>query len=206
METGETRGDIAGGGFPRVPGPAQEAELPGAPGAREDPPAPHGTTPRTALPVRPTDRVVRAGCQLLAGLWRLTGLRRASAALRHYLAGTGAPFPLDAATLAALPPVRAAVNARLMEAEAGRWTGTDDWRGVRITPSTSVDWWLAVRGVQYRVVRPNPRYYRVEFRKSWNFDPAGSGCGIPFTPFARLHATGLAHAYVAAGRTGYLPR
>ncbi|MGW7418029.1 hypothetical protein [Streptomyces sp. NPDC054863] len=170
-------------------------------GTDRAPRAPHAT-----LPVRPTDRAVRAGCYALAALWWLTGLRRAAAALRHYLAGTGAPYALDAGTLVALPPVRAAVNARLMEAEAGHWSGTDDWQGVRIAPSTSPDWWLAVRGVQYRVVRPNPHYYRVEFHKSWNFDRGESGCGNPFTSFARLHGAGLAREFTGTGRTGYLPR
>ena len=206
METGEIRGDIGKGGFPRVPGPAQEADLPLAPGTRDDPSLPYDHTPHATLPVRPTDRVVRAGCYLLAGLWRLTGLRRASGTLRHYLAGTGSPYALDAATLAALPPVRAAVNARLMEAEAGHWSGTGGWHGVRITPSTSLDWWLALRGLQYRVVRPNPHYYRVEFHQSWNFDRGRSEFPLPFTLFARLQETGLAHEYVAEGRTGYLPR
>jgi hypothetical protein len=153
-----------------------------------------------------TDRAVRAGCYLLAGLWWLLGLRRASAALRHYLSGTGAPLALDASTLAALPPVRAAVNARLVAAETGARPDTGDWHGLILTPSTSVDWWLAVRGIQYRVVRPNPRYYRVEFRKTWNFDRDESVCGVPLAPFARLHETGLAREFTVTGRTGYLPR
>ncbi|MFI0979389.1 hypothetical protein ACH4SP_20620 [Streptomyces sp. NPDC021093] len=177
METGEIRGDSHIGHAGRI----------GRIGMDSTPHAPHAT-----LPVRPTDRAVRAGCYALAALWWLTGLRRAAGTLRHYLAGTGAPYALDASTLVALPPVRAAVNARLMEAEAGHWSGTDGWQGLRIAPSTSPDWWLAVRGVQYRVVRPNPHYYRVEFHKTWNF--------------ARLHETGLAREFTATGRTGYLPR
>ncbi|MFJ6697773.1 hypothetical protein ACIQM4_17130 [Streptomyces sp. NPDC091272] len=149
---------------------------------------------------------MRAGCYALAGLWWLTGLRRAAGALRHYLAGTGAPYALDASTLVALPPVRAAVNARLTEAEAGHWSGTDSWHGVHIGPATSPDWWLAVRGIQFRVERPNPRYYRVEFRKTWNFDRGECAAGVPLAPFARLHERGLAREFTAVGRTGYLPR
>lgn len=174
--------------------------------AHDTPALPAGNAPHATLPARPTDRVVRAGCFLLVGLWWLTGLRQAAGPLRHYLAGTGTPYGLDASTLVALPPVRAAVNARLTEAEAGHWSGTDDWHGVNITPATSLDWWLAVRGIQYRVIRPNPRYYRVEFHKAWNFDRDESEFGIPFAPFARLHETGLAREFTATGRTGYLPR
>ncbi|MFI5804547.1 hypothetical protein [Streptomyces sp. NPDC051561] len=206
METGEIRGDIGKGGSPRVPAPAQEANLPGGGRADGDPSLPNDNAPHATLPVRPTDRVVRAGCYALAGLWWLIGLRRASGMLRHYLAGTGNPYALDAAELVALPPVRAAVNARLMEAEAGHWSEADEWRGVLITPGTSVDWWLAVRGIQYRVVRPNAHYYRVEFHKTWNFDRGESEFGVPFAPFARLHEVGVAHEFVATGGTGYLPR
>ncbi|MCX5201208.1 hypothetical protein OG897_07005 [Streptomyces sp. NBC_00237] len=192
METGEIRSD------------SHIATAPAR--GRTDPPLPNDNAPHATLPVRPTDRAVRAGCSALAGLWWLIGLRRAAAALRHYLDGTGDTYRLDASTLVALPSVRAAVNARLMEAEAGEWSHLDTWHGVTIAASTSPDWWLAVRGVQFRVERPNPHYYRVEFHKTWNFDRGESEFGVPFTPFARLHETGLAKEFVAVGRTGYLPR
>ncbi|WP_433547691.1 hypothetical protein ACQPZG_23400 [Streptomyces sp. CA-294286] len=205
METGEIRDGTIGKATdaPRrgTPAPAPwPAPLPGG-CSLSNSNAPHAT-----LPVRPTDRAVRAGCRALAGLWWLLGLRRASGVLRHYLSGTGAPYVLDVTTLAALPPVRAAVNARLMAAETGVWSGTDDWRDIHIAPSTSLDWWLAVDAIQYRVVRPNPRYYRVEFRKTWNPDRGEPGYGIPFARLARLHETGAAREFTATGRTGYLPR
>ncbi|MFJ4878060.1 hypothetical protein ACIP93_23005 [Streptomyces sp. NPDC088745] len=202
METGAIHGDSHIGGTGTAdPGAAVMA---GGPAAA--PYLPNDNAPHATLPVRPTDRAVRAGCLVLARLWRLTGLRNASGALRHYLGGTGETYRIDASTLVALPPVRAAVNTRLMEAEAGRWSHRDTWHGVTVTPATSLDWWLAVRGVQFRVERPNPDFYRVEFHKTWNFDRGESAFGIPFTLFARLHETGLAWEFVAVGRTGYLPR
>ncbi|MFJ2741946.1 hypothetical protein ACIO3O_20055 [Streptomyces sp. NPDC087440] len=201
METGAIHGDSHIGTDTADTGTAL---ISGGPDS--SPYLPNDNAPHATLPVRPTDRAVRAGCFALARLWWLTGLRHASGTLHHYLTGTGATYRLDASTLVALPPVRAAVNARLMEAEAGQWSHRDTWHGVTVTPATSPDWWLAVRGVQFRVERPNPHYYRVEFHKTWNFDRGETAFGIPFTLFARLHETGLAQEFVAVGRTGYLPR
>ncbi|MEV0091571.1 hypothetical protein [Streptomyces sp. NPDC050738] len=188
----------------------------GSDGGRDDPALPNGNAPFATLPVRPTDRVVRAGCRALAALWQAIGLRQAAGAMRHYLAATGAPYRIEAEAVLALPPVHRAVDTQLARwlAEAPEVPGTYEadtvWRGVLISRSADTDWWLALRGIQYRLtgtVRVTERGptvcgYRFQLHKSWNFDRGETECGVPFTPFARLHETGLAREFTVWGTTG----
>ncbi|MDG4858018.1 hypothetical protein P8605_07605, partial [Streptomyces sp. T-3] len=89
----------------------------------------------------------------------------------------------------------------------GTYPADSGWRGVTISRPGSADLWLALRGVQYRltgtveVAAPGPVLitYRFRVHKSWNFDRGESEYGIPFTPFARLHETGLAREFEAVG-------
>ncbi|MET9292628.1 hypothetical protein [Streptomyces sp. NPDC003077] len=186
----------------------------GRDGGRSAPGLPSGNAPCGALPVRPRDRVVRAVCRALPPLWAACGWRRAAGMLRHYLRGGGEPYEVDAEEVLRLPVVRASVarHLRRWRAEAaGRGVGThradSGWRGALITRRGSVDWWLALRGVQYRLsgtvrVAEDGRMevaYRFQVHKSWNFDRGQSEFGVPFAPFARLHETGLAREFVVMG-------
>ncbi len=159
-------------------------------------------------------------CRALPPLWSLLGLRNAAGMLRHYLRGTGTPRRVDAGALLALPVVRAVVDAQLerWRAEAlERWrTGPrapaaypadSGWRDVLITRDVSPDWWLALRGVEVRLtgtVRVDAAGeavvdYRCAVHKAYNFDRGGSELGVPFTPLARLHETGLAREFAVTG-------
>ncbi|NEB74522.1 hypothetical protein G3I40_04640, partial [Streptomyces sp. SID14478] len=124
-----------------------------------------------------------------------------------------------AGALLALPVVRGAVDAQLArwgaQARArppGSHPADSGWRGVLITRSESRDLWLALRGVQFRLVGTVEAgtdgavgvTYRFRVHKSWNFDRGESEYGIPFTPFARLHETGLAREFTAEGESGPL--
>ncbi|GHG69306.1 hypothetical protein [Streptomyces griseocarneus] len=172
------------------------------------------------LPVRPYDLLTLAGCHALRGLWSLLGLRSAAGALRHYLRGTGSPYRVDAEALLALPAVRAAADAQLerWRAEAlARWRAgaraaaaypaDSGWRDVLITRRVSPDWWLALRCVEFRLTGTvrvaadgaTVADYRFEVHKAWNFDRGKSELGVPFTPFARLHETGLAREFAVTG-------
>ncbi|MFI6944381.1 hypothetical protein ACIBI4_34430 [Streptomyces sp. NPDC050418] len=187
----------------------------GAEGGREDPYLPNGNAPYATLTPRLTDHVVQVATRALPPLWSLLGLRTAAGALRHYLRGTGRPYRLDARALLALPVVRTAVDTQLARwrAEAaslgpGSYAADSGWRGVTITRSGSADLWLALRGVQYRLTGtvdvpehagPATITYRFHVHKTWNFDRGETEYGIPFTPFARLHETGLAREFEAVG-------
>ncbi|GHF35804.1 hypothetical protein GCM10010218_16540 [Streptomyces mashuensis] len=172
------------------------------------------------LPVRPYDLLTFAVCRALPPLWSLLGLRQAPRMLRHYLAGSGAPVRVDAGELLALPAVRAAAEAQLerWRAEAlRRWRAgppvpaaypaDSGWRDVLLDRTVSTDWWLALRGAEFRLtgtvrVDAGGRTavdYRFAVHKAWNFDRGGSELGVPFTPFARLHETGLAREFAVTG-------
>ncbi|MEU7169015.1 hypothetical protein AB0A70_30920 [Streptomyces morookaense] len=172
------------------------------------------------LPARPYDFLTLAVCRALPPLWSLLGLRRAAGMMRHYLRGTGSPCRVDAEALLALPAVRAAVDAQLAgwRAEAlERWRAgpggaaaypaDSGWRDALITRRVHPDWWLALRCVEFRLtgtvrVAEDGTVaidYRVAVEKAWNFDRGGSECGVPFTPFARLHETGLAREFTVTG-------
>ncbi|MFE2289227.1 hypothetical protein ACFXDJ_34275 [Streptomyces sp. NPDC059443] len=198
--------------------PAQEEPL-GRGGGRAEPAIPNDNAAHGSLPARPRDRVLRAACVAVPPLWTALGVRHAAGALRHYLRGTGRPYRVDARALLAVPVVRAEVDDRLAEwraaagalGEPGAYAADSGWRGVligrRAGAGGSADWWLALRGAQYRIsgtVRVHEdgsvvSDYRFQVHKSWNFDRGESEFGIPFTPFARLHETGLAREFTAVG-------
>ncbi|MFC7305517.1 hypothetical protein ACFQVC_14950 [Streptomyces monticola] len=186
----------------------------GRDGGRDDPRIPNGNAPYASLRPRPYDRALHLVCRGLPPLWAALGLPTAAATLRHYLCGSGTPYPLDAGALLALPAVRAAADVQLARWRAqalalgpGVYPADSGWRGITVTRRRSADLWLALRGVQYRLsgtvrVKAGGRTavtYRFEVHKSWNFDRGESEYGIPFTPFARLHETGLAREFAAAG-------
>ncbi|MEU8584005.1 hypothetical protein [Streptomyces abikoensis] len=185
-------------------------------------PEPHcGNAEHGTLPVRPYDLLTLAACHTLAALWRLLGLRNAAGMLRHYLRGDGTPHRVDAERLLALPAVRAAAEAQLARwrAEAlERWAAAGDrapaaypadsgWRDVLISRHVSPDWWLALRYVEFRLTGTvrvaadgaTVVDYRCAVHKAWNFDRGGRELGVPFTPFARLHETGLAKEFAVTG-------
>lgn len=176
------------------------------------------------LPVRPYDLLLKAGCRLTAALWSVLGMRRAAGVLRHYLRATGAPYRVDAAELLALPAVRYAAEEQLARwrAEAqGRWRGgprtpaaypaDSGWRGVRLARRGSTDWWLALRGIEFRLTGTvrvaadgaTNVDYRFAVCKNGNFARGPreeeSEYGIPFAVFARLHETGLAREFTVTG-------
>ncbi|MCY0934628.1 hypothetical protein [Streptomyces sp. H34-S4] len=187
----------------------------GRSGGRAEPAIPNGNAAHASLPARPRDRVLRAACVAVPPLWTALGVRHAAGTLRHYLRGTGRPYRVDARALLAVPAVRQEVDRRLAEwreaaralGEPGAYAADSGWRGVLITRRGSADWWLALRGAQYRIsgtVRVHEggsvvSDYRFQVHKSWNFDRGESEFAIPFTPFARLHETGLAREFTVVG-------
>ncbi|MFD5147496.1 hypothetical protein [Streptomyces sp. NPDC058401] len=198
--------------------PTREEPL-GRSGGRAEPAIPNDNAAHASLPARPRDRVLRAACVAVPPLWTALGVRQAAGTLRHYLRGTGRPYRVDARALLAVPAVREDVARRLAEwrraaralGEPGAYAADSGWRGVLITRRArdggSADWWLALRGAQYRIsgtVRVHEdgsvvSDYRFQVHKSWNFDRGESEFGIPFTPFARLHETGLAREFTVVG-------
>ncbi|MFI7340915.1 hypothetical protein ACIBUY_23625 [Streptomyces sp. NPDC050085] len=197
-------------------GSSEQGVLIGRDGGRDEPALPNGNAPYASLRPRPGDRALKLLCRAVPPLWAALGWRTAADAFGHYLRGTGTPFALDAHALLAVPVVRDAVDAQLAhwreEARTlppGTYPADSGWRGVLITRSASRDLWLALRGVQFRVVGsaevgPDGTVrtpYRFSVHKTWNFDRGESEYGIPFTPFARLHETGLAREFTAEGET-----
>ncbi|MBT2386694.1 hypothetical protein [Streptomyces sp. ISL-11] len=170
-----------------------------------------GSGPRHAeLPVRPYDLLLRAACRTLPPLCSALRLPQAAGTLRHYLRGTGTPYRVDAAELLALPAVRSAAEEQLdrWRAEAlARWRpgprtpaaypADSGWRGVPLARRGSRDWWLALRGIDYRLtgtVRVDAdggtaADYRFAVQRNWT----------PFAAFARLHETGLAREFTVTG-------
>ncbi|MEV4743356.1 hypothetical protein [Streptomyces sp. NPDC049555] len=190
----------------------------GRDGGWADAEPPCGNAAHAELPVRPYDLLTLAVGRAIAATWSLLGLRNAAGMLRHYLAGTGAPRRVDAEALLALPVVREAVDAQLarwraeaLERGSGRapaaYPADSGWRDVFIGRRASRDWWLALRCVEFRLtgtVRVDGSGglavdYRFAVHKAYNFDRGGSELGVPFTPFARLHETGLARQFTVTG-------
>ncbi|WP_338931341.1 hypothetical protein WEB32_11985 [Streptomyces netropsis] len=192
----------------------------GRSGGRAEAGIPAGNAAYAELSVRWYDLLLRAVLHALPPLWSALGLPRAAGALRHYLRGNGAPYRVDAAELLALPVVRAAADtqlARWRDEALERWCAgpraaaaypaDSGWRGVLLPRRGGTDWWLALRGVQYRLTGTvrvaadgsTSAEYRFAVHKSWNFDRSESEYGIPFTPFARLHETGLAREFTVTG-------
>ncbi|NGN63292.1 hypothetical protein G5C51_05145 [Streptomyces sp. A7024] len=177
--------------------------------------APYGST----LP-RLRDHLVRLSCRVMAGLWRAMGLRHAAGMLRHYAGGTGLPYRADAASLMAVPAAQEAVAEQLARwraealqrwAEEGRgekiYRADSGWRSLVIDRAASLDWWLALRGLSYRLAGTAhvgsdgtvTVDHRFQVHKSWNFDHGEAEYGIPFSPFARLHEAGIAREYEVIG-------
>ncbi|MEV4440947.1 hypothetical protein AB0K09_18395 [Streptomyces sp. NPDC049577] len=186
--------------------------------AEAEAPCPNGAFAQS--PVRPYDLVTLAVCRVLPAVWSLLGLRNAAGMLRHYLRASGTPRRVDAGELLALPAVRGAVEEQLGRWRAeglARWEAgprapaaypaDSGWRDFVFDRRVSADWWLALRCVEYRLtgtVRVDADGgaavdYRFAVYKGWNFDRGRSECGVPFTPFARLHETGLAREFAVTG-------
>ncbi|MEU5421751.1 hypothetical protein ACFY1P_14290 [Streptomyces sp. NPDC001407] len=135
----------------------------GRTGGRADTEPPGGSTAARFAdrPVRPHDLVTRAFCRALPPLCAALGLRQTAATLRHYLRGTGTPYRVDAALLLALPEVRSAAEeqlARWRTEALARWRGAPSaypadsgWRAVTLPRRGALDWWLALRAVDYRL-------------------------------------------------------
>ncbi|MCC3768850.1 hypothetical protein [Streptomyces sp. UNOC14_S4] len=192
----------------------------GRAGGREDTEPPGGHARFAELPVRPYDLLLRAVCRALPPLWSALGLRQTAGTLRHYLRGDGTAYRVDADRLLALPGVRPAARGQLdrWRAEAlARWRegprapaaypADSGWRGVAIPRRAGLDWWLALRGVDYRLtgtVRVDAEGgtavdYRFAVHRSWTFCRGGSAYALPFAALGRLHETGLAREFTVTG-------
>jgi hypothetical protein len=199
---------------------------------RVDPRTPNGNAPYGSRMPRLRDRALAAGLRAVVPVWRLVGLRTGAASLRHYLVGRGEPFVIDPAQPLNTPPFRRAALDHFQEwwaLAAIRWHDsggaetefetTTKWHGVLIRRADDTDWWLAMRGLQYRIsgrleilpgqdavpgspALPDVRLvYRVEVYKDWNFDKGQSEYGVSFTPLARLHEVGLAREFPVTGHS-----
>jgi len=199
---------------------------------RPDPRTPNGNAPYGSRMPRLRDRVLAFVLRVVAQAWRRAGVPTGAALLRHYLVGRGERFEIDPAQpLRAQPFRRAALNhfEEWWALAAVRWHDsggletefetTTHWHGVQILRADNKDWWLAMRGLQYRItgrmeilpgttavpgssVLPDVRLvYRVEVYKDWGFDKGQAEYGISFTPLARLHEVGLAREFAVTGRS-----
>ncbi|WP_406296298.1 hypothetical protein OG948_12710 [Embleya sp. NBC_00888] len=202
---------------------------------RPDPRTPNGNAPYGSRMPRLRDRALAFGLRAVVPLWRCVGLRMGAASLRHYLVGRGAPFVIDPTQPLRAKPFRRAALTHFEEwwaLAAIRWHDsgglesvfetTTHWHGVLIRRGDDTDWWLAMRGLQYRItgrievlpgttsipgspVLPDVRLvYRVEVYKDWGFDKGQGEYGVSFTPLARLHEVGLAREFPVTGRSGDL--
>jgi hypothetical protein len=197
---------------------------------RPGPRTPNDNLPFASVAPGLRDRALRSTLQAAALAWRVCGLREGSRTLRHYLDGSGAPLTVDPSALLRTPAFHRPMVRHFHEwrrfaaAEFSR-TGvqafdvTNNWHGVLIPRRNSLDWWLALRGLQYHAtgeltLLPDvPVYdglpaarltYRVEIFKDWNFDKGESEFGVPFGPIARLHETGLAREFEVVGSSSDL--
>jgi hypothetical protein len=181
--------------------------------------------PAATVPPRVRDRATRLGCHCLAAAWSVLGLRQAGAMLRHYLRGGGRPRVADAAALLAAPAVRDAVDdqlalwrseALLRWAEAGRaeavYPAESGWRGLVIDRRRSLDWWLALRVLRFRLtgsvhVAADGAVtvdHRFQLHQRWSAGPSSGECVVPAVlraPCARLRATGLARDFEVMGES-----
>ncbi|WP_436775680.1 hypothetical protein [Yinghuangia sp. YIM S09857] len=197
---------------------------------RPDPRTPNGNAPFGSRRPGVRDRVFSAALRPTAVVWRVVGLRHSAAAVRHYYGRTGADFAVDPEGPLATAPFRRVADRHLeewRELAVARWresAGTErefdvttNWHGVRIGRGDDLDWWLALRGLQYRITgrldiagesaegpdaAPDVRVvYEVEVYKDWGFDKGEDEYGLSFTPLARLHEAGLAREYAVVGRS-----
>lgn len=140
--------------------------------------------------------------------------------LEHYLGNSGEDFRIspdevdslmDAAGVAEsldgtlFQAFKAAENSAAGMAE--RHDFDSGWQNAAAGPA-SPDWYLAVRGLQYRVtgsVEKGNVSYQVQVFKDWNFDydeeiKIPTVGKVDFGPYASLHAMGMAQEYEVRGR------
>ncbi|MGA4545005.1 hypothetical protein ACPA54_33945 [Uniformispora flossi] len=190
---------------------------------RPDPSTPNGNNPFGSRRPGIRDRFFSVALRPTAAAWRLTGLRHSAATLRHYYGRTGGRFEIDPVGPLETTPFRKVADRHLEEwrdfaVERWRRSGgvlcdfdaTTNWHGVRIGKNDNLDWWLALRGLQYRMTgRVHVEddggagdvriVYRVEVYKDWGFDKGEDEYGLSFTPLALLHEAGLAREYTVVG-------
>ncbi|MEU8132882.1 hypothetical protein [Streptodolium elevatio] len=204
---------------------------------RPDPRTPNGNAPFGSRRPGVRDRAFSVALRPTAVVWRVVGLRHSAATLRHYYGRTGADLTVDPEGPLGTAPFRRVADRHLVEwrdLALARWResgGTErefdvttNWHGVRIGRGDHLDWWLALRGLQYRITGrldiaaddgedaargdvaaaagPAVRVvYEVEIYKDWGFDKGEDEYGLSFTPLARLHEAGLAREYSVVGRS-----
>ncbi|WTW94804.1 hypothetical protein OG216_16065 [Streptomycetaceae bacterium NBC_01309] len=131
---------------------------------RPDPRTPNGNAPFGSRRPGVRDRVFSVALRPTAVFWRVVGLRHSAATLRHYYGRTGTDFPVDPEGPLGTAPFRRVADRHLAEWRGlalARWResgGTErefdvttNWHGVRIGRGDDLDWWLALRGLQYRI-------------------------------------------------------
>jgi hypothetical protein len=207
---------------------------------RPDPRTPNGNAPFGSRRPGIRDRAFAVALRPTAACWKLAGLRHSAATLRHYYNRAGGRFAVDPEGPLATGPFRRVADRHLEEwrdLAVARWQesggverefdATTNWHGVRIGKGDDLDWWLALRGLQYRMtgridIAPGlagdiPEVpdrapdgtaealvrvvYEVEVYKDWGFDKGEDEYGLSFTPLARLHEAGLAREYAVVGRS-----
>ncbi|UGQ09758.1 hypothetical protein LO772_22970 [Yinghuangia sp. ASG 101] len=196
---------------------------------RPDPRTPNGNAPFGSRRPGVRDRVFSAALRPTAAVWWLVGLRHSAATARHYYGRSGTRLVVDPEGPLATAPFRKVADRHLEEwrdLAVARWRRsrgaerefdtTTNWHGVRIGKGDDLDWWLALRGLQYRItgrldIDPGEHtaqedarvrvVYEVEIYKDWGFDKGEDEYGLSFTPLARLHEAGLAREYAVVGRS-----
>ncbi|NUU22111.1 MAG: hypothetical protein HOV68_11450 [Streptomycetaceae bacterium] len=195
---------------------------------RPDPRTPNGNAPFGSRRPGVRDRVFSVALRPTAVLWTVVGLRHSAAAVRHYYRRTGDDFVIAPEGPLATAPFRKVADRHLEEwrdLAVARWRdsggaerefdATTNWHGVRIGKGDHLDWWLALRGLQYRMTGRVDIHrgadgetatcvrivYEVEVYKDWGFDKGEDEYGLSFTPLARLHEAGLAREYSVVGRS-----
>ncbi|HSA51058.1 MAG TPA: hypothetical protein VLH10_13260 [Yinghuangia sp.] len=195
---------------------------------RPDPRTPNGNAPFGSRRPGVRDRVFSAALRPTAAVWWLFGLRQSAATVRHYYRRGGGELVVAPEGPLATAPFRRVADRHLEEwrdLAVARWRRsggverefdtTTNWHGVRIGKGDDLDWWLALRGLQYRMtgrldIDPGEDaaedarvrvVYEVEIYKDWGFDKGEDEYGLSFTPLARLHEAGLAREYRVVGRS-----
>lgn len=205
---------------------------------RPDPGTPNGNAPFGSRRPGLRDRAFAVALRPTAVVWWVVGLRHSAATVRYYYRRAGGRFVVDPEGPLGTAPFRKVADRHLEEwrdIAVARWREsgglerefdtTTNWHGVRVGKGDDVDWWLALRGLQYRMtgrldidegadLAPGTAgdggdaagarvrvVYEVEIYKDWGFDKGEDEYGLSFTPLARLHEAGLAREYTVVGRT-----
>lgn len=192
---------------------------------RPTPGTPNGNAPFASRAPTVADRATVEAARGLARAWGAAGLVNGAAALTRYLQGDGGPLTVDPTGPLATRPFRLVADRHLMEwrdLALTRWwrsggrecafDATTNWHGVLVGPHDNLDWWLALRGLQYRMtglveIRPGVEAERpavsvvhdIAIYKDWGFDKGRSEYGVSFNPLARLHEAGLAREFPVVG-------